>query len=144
MHLLKELIFDVYVCVGVQVRQLERTLTMRDLQLAESEQNLRELQFCTYDGVFIWKISDFSRRRQDALAGRAPAMFSPGTSFLELTTCRHKQLVVFTHVGWSCYFCFCFNWKENCLVIPHVTCTFKTLSNDNVVSDVYSFTHLLV
>ncbi|XP_072529371.1 TNF receptor-associated factor 2 [Salminus brasiliensis] len=60
-----------------KVRQLERTLTMRDLQLAESEQALRELQFCTYDGVFVWKISDFSRRRQDALAGRAPAMFSP-------------------------------------------------------------------
>ncbi|XP_030624580.1 TNF receptor-associated factor 2 [Chanos chanos] len=60
-----------------KVRQLERTLTMRDLQLSESEQALRELQFCTYDGVFIWKITDFSRRRQDALAGRAPAMFSP-------------------------------------------------------------------
>lgn len=51
---------------------------MRDLQLAESDQSLRELQFCTYDGVFIWKIADFSRRRQDAVGGRAPAMFSPG------------------------------------------------------------------
>lgn len=61
-----------------KVRQLERTLTMRDLQLSETEQLMRELQFCTYDGVFVWKISDFSRRRQDAVAGRAPAMFSPG------------------------------------------------------------------
>ncbi|KAK0133181.1 TNF receptor-associated factor 2 [Merluccius polli] len=60
-----------------KVRQLERSLTMRDLQLAETEQQLRELQFCTYDGVFIWKISEFLRRRQDALAGRTPAMFSP-------------------------------------------------------------------
>jgi len=51
---------------------------MRDLQLAESDQSLRELQFCTYDGVFIWKIADFTRRRQDAVGGRAPAMFSPG------------------------------------------------------------------
>ncbi|KAJ3605195.1 hypothetical protein NHX12_027245 [Muraenolepis orangiensis] len=63
--------------LGNKVRQLERTLTMRDLQLAETEQLLRELQFCTYDGVFIWKISEFLRRRQDALAGRTPAMFSP-------------------------------------------------------------------
>ncbi|XP_063334555.1 TNF receptor-associated factor 2 [Pelmatolapia mariae] len=60
-----------------KVRQLERTLTMRDLQLSETEQLVRELQFCTYDGIFVWKISDFSRRRQDAVAGRAPAMFSP-------------------------------------------------------------------
>lgn len=61
-----------------RVRQLERTVTMRDLQLSETEQLLRELQHCTYDGVFVWKIADFSRRRQDAVASRAPAMFSPG------------------------------------------------------------------
>ncbi|KAM9306873.1 TNF receptor-associated factor 2 isoform 1-T2 [Pholidichthys leucotaenia] len=60
-----------------KVRQLERTLTMRDLQLSETEQLVRELQFCTYDGIFVWKIADFSRRRQDAVAGRTPAMFSP-------------------------------------------------------------------
>uniref|UniRef100_A0A8C5DD57 TNF receptor-associated factor n=1 Tax=Gouania willdenowi TaxID=441366 RepID=A0A8C5DD57_GOUWI len=60
-----------------KVRQLERTLAMRDLQLSETEQVVRELQFCTFDGVFVWKISDFARRRQDAVGGRAPAMFSP-------------------------------------------------------------------
>ncbi|XP_022625709.1 TNF receptor-associated factor 2-like isoform X2 [Seriola dumerili] len=60
-----------------KVRQLERTLTMRDLQLSETEQLLQELQFCTYDGIFVWKITEFSRRRQDAVAGRTPAMFSP-------------------------------------------------------------------
>ncbi len=61
-----------------KVHQLERTVMMRDLQLSETEQLVRELQNCTYDGIFVWKISDFSRRRQDAVAGRAPAMFSPG------------------------------------------------------------------
>lgn len=61
-----------------RVRQLERTVTMRDLQLSETEQLVRELQNCTYDGIFVWKINDFSRRRQDAVAGRTPAMFSPG------------------------------------------------------------------
>lgn len=50
---------------------------MRDLQLSETEQMVRELQYCTYDGIFVWKISDFSRRRQEAVAGRTPAMFSP-------------------------------------------------------------------
>ncbi|XP_075942829.1 TNF receptor-associated factor 2 [Anarhichas minor] len=60
-----------------KVRQLERTVTMRDLQLSETEQLLRELQFCTYDGIFVWKVSEFLRRRQDAVAGRTPAMFSP-------------------------------------------------------------------
>ncbi|KAJ8346996.1 hypothetical protein SKAU_G00283970 [Synaphobranchus kaupii] len=60
-----------------KVRQLERTVNMRDLQLAETEGTLRELTYCTHDGIFVWKIPDFSRRRQEAAAGRAPAMFSP-------------------------------------------------------------------
>lgn len=60
-----------------EVRQLERTLAMRDLQLSETEQIMRELQFCTYDGIFVWKINDFSRRRQEAVGGRTPSMFSP-------------------------------------------------------------------
>lgn len=61
-----------------KVTQLERTIGIRDLQLLETEQQVRELQHCTYDGIFVWKINDFARRRQDAVAGRTPAMFSPG------------------------------------------------------------------
>ena len=75
--------------LGNKVRQLERMLTMRDLQLAETEQLLREMQFCTFDGVFVWKISEFLRRRQDALAGRTPAMFSPGTTPCSERRYRH-------------------------------------------------------
>uniref|UniRef100_A0A8C6SNK6 TNF receptor-associated factor n=1 Tax=Neogobius melanostomus TaxID=47308 RepID=A0A8C6SNK6_9GOBI len=59
-----------------KVRQLERTVAMRDLQLSETEQLVKELQSCTYDGIFVWKITEFTRRRQDAVAGRTPAMFS--------------------------------------------------------------------
>ncbi|XP_077478128.1 TNF receptor-associated factor 2 [Stigmatopora argus] len=60
-----------------KVQQLERALAMRDFQLSETEQMVRELQFCTYDGVFVWRISDFARRRVDAVSSRTPAMFSP-------------------------------------------------------------------
>lgn len=75
--------------------QLERAIAMRDLQLSETEQLVRELQSCTYDGIFVWKISEFSRRRQEAVAGRMPAMFSPGER-------RH---------AWSCFFFF-FCWRR--------------------------------
>lgn len=97
-------VFALCVCDCVQMRQLERTLTMRDLQLAESEQSLRELQFCTFDGVFIWKISDFSRRRQEALAGRAPAMFSPGTwtMYRKYTPANRRLLYVLCAYLCSC------------------------------------------
>lgn len=59
-----------------KVRQLERTVGLRDLSIVEMEGRMREMSAATYDGVFVWKISDFSKKRQDAVAGRAPAMFS--------------------------------------------------------------------
>uniref|UniRef100_A0A673LFU5 TNF receptor-associated factor n=1 Tax=Sinocyclocheilus rhinocerous TaxID=307959 RepID=A0A673LFU5_9TELE len=59
-----------------KVRQLERTVGLRDLSIVEMEAKMREMSAATYDGVFVWKISDFSKKRQDAVAGRAPAMFS--------------------------------------------------------------------
>ncbi|XP_028989630.1 TNF receptor-associated factor 2-like isoform X1 [Betta splendens] len=60
-----------------KVRQLERTVSLRDLSIMEMEAKMRELSAATYDGIFVWKISDFTKKRQDAMAGRAPAMFSP-------------------------------------------------------------------
>ena len=66
----------------LQVRQLERTVSLRDLSIVEIDEKVRELSAATYDGVFVWKIADFSKKRQDAVAGRAPAMFSPGNAAL--------------------------------------------------------------
>ncbi|XP_048099918.1 TNF receptor-associated factor 2 isoform X2 [Alosa alosa] len=60
-----------------KVRQLERTVGLRDLSIVEMEGKMKEMSAATYDGVFVWKISDFSKKRADAVAGRAPAMFSP-------------------------------------------------------------------
>lgn len=72
-----------------QVRQLERTVGLKDLTVAEMEGRLREMSATTFDGVFVWRISDFAKKRQDAIAGRAPAMFSPGNIV------RYQRLEVF-------------------------------------------------
>lgn len=61
-----------------QVQQLERSIGLKDLAMAELEQKVHEMEATTFDGVFIWKISDFARKRQEAVAGRTPAIFSPG------------------------------------------------------------------
>lgn len=63
---------------ALQVQQLERSIGLKDLAMADLEQKVSELEVSTYDGVFIWKISDFARKRQEAIAGRTPAIFSPG------------------------------------------------------------------
>lgn len=39
------------------------------------------MEASTFDGVFVWKISDFTRKRQEAVAGRTPAIFSPGADW---------------------------------------------------------------
>ncbi|XP_072841049.1 TNF receptor-associated factor 2 isoform X2 [Pogona vitticeps] len=60
-----------------KVRQLERSIALKDLALAEMEHTIQEMEAASYDGVFIWKIMDFARKRQEAIAGRSPAIFSP-------------------------------------------------------------------
>uniref|UniRef100_A0A8C4WAU9 TNF receptor-associated factor n=1 Tax=Gopherus evgoodei TaxID=1825980 RepID=A0A8C4WAU9_9SAUR len=63
--------------LGNKVRQLERSIGLKDLAMADMEQKIRDMEASTYDGVFIWKITDFARKRQEAIAGRCPAIFSP-------------------------------------------------------------------
>ncbi|XP_068105058.1 TNF receptor-associated factor 2 [Hyperolius riggenbachi] len=63
--------------LNAKVKQLERTLGQKDLQLAELETRLQEAELSTFDGIFVWKIPEFSKKRQDAIIGRCPAMFSP-------------------------------------------------------------------
>ncbi|XP_053774571.1 TNF receptor-associated factor 2 isoform X1 [Desmodus rotundus] len=60
-----------------KVQQLERSIGLKDLAMADLEQKVHEMEASTFDGVFIWKISDFARKRQEAVAGRIPAIFSP-------------------------------------------------------------------
>nr|XP_033816637.1 TNF receptor-associated factor 2 isoform X2 [Geotrypetes seraphini]XP_033816638.1 TNF receptor-associated factor 2 isoform X2 [Geotrypetes seraphini]XP_033816639.1 TNF receptor-associated factor 2 isoform X2 [Geotrypetes seraphini]XP_033816640.1 TNF receptor-associated factor 2 isoform X2 [Geotrypetes seraphini]XP_033816641.1 TNF receptor-associated factor 2 isoform X2 [Geotrypetes seraphini] len=63
--------------LSMKVRQLERTIGLKDLVIAEMEQRISDAEVTSYDGIFIWKIADFARKRQEAIAGRCPAMFSP-------------------------------------------------------------------
>ncbi|XP_074187503.1 TNF receptor-associated factor 2 isoform X2 [Rhinolophus sinicus] len=60
-----------------KVQQLERSIGLKDLAMADLEQKVHEMEASTFDGVFVWKISDFARKRQEAVAGRTPAIFSP-------------------------------------------------------------------
>ncbi|XP_060697695.1 TNF receptor-associated factor 2 [Hemiscyllium ocellatum] len=60
-----------------KVRQMEHATALKDLSIAELELKLQALEYSTDNGIFIWKISDFSRRRQEAKTQRSPAIFSP-------------------------------------------------------------------
>lgn len=72
--------------------------------MAELEQKVHEMEASTFDGVFIWKISDFARKRQEAVAGRTPAIFSPG-AVLELVLRAAGVRATHAPSGWRPLLC---------------------------------------
>ena len=59
-----------------QIQTLERQTAIQDIRLAELDLRFQILETASYDGVLIWKIMDYSRRKQDAMTGRTYSLFS--------------------------------------------------------------------
>ena len=58
------------------VTSMERSLALKDISLAEQELRLKELESTVYDGNLTWVIHDVTRRRQEAINGRTPSIYS--------------------------------------------------------------------
>ena len=63
-----------------QVLQLQQTLAQKDQALGKLEQSLRLMEEASYDGTFLWKITNVSRRCHESACGRTVSLFSPGDS----------------------------------------------------------------
>ncbi len=57
-----------------KVKQLEKAVQLMEIKIQELEQNE---EATSYDGIFTWKISDFARRREDAISGSKSSFYSP-------------------------------------------------------------------
>jgi len=60
-----------------KVRSQERLLAMKDATIAELELRLTSVEQTSYDGTLLWRITDFQRKRQDAISGRVTSIYSP-------------------------------------------------------------------
>ncbi len=63
-----------------QDRQLhahDQMLTVKNVALAEQELRIQSLESAAYNGILVWKISDFARRRRDAISGKTTSFYSP-------------------------------------------------------------------
>jgi TNF receptor-associated factor 2 len=60
-----------------KVAAMERTMAVKDTTIAELELRMTSLESTSYDGTLLWRISDFSRRRQEAVQGRVTSIYSP-------------------------------------------------------------------
>ncbi|XP_070532384.1 TNF receptor-associated factor 2-like [Ptychodera flava] len=55
----------------------DRIIALKDVTLAEQDLRIQSLEMASYDGVLTWKISEFNRKRRDAISGRTLSLYSP-------------------------------------------------------------------
>ena len=60
-----------------RIESIEHTLALRNVTLADLEEYVRQQEFSSYDGQLLWKISDYARRRNDAVTGQQVSFYSP-------------------------------------------------------------------
>lgn len=56
---------------------VEHSLALRNVVQADMEEFVRQQQFSSYDGILLWKVTEVSRKRNDALSGRQASIYSP-------------------------------------------------------------------
>uniref|UniRef100_H2YBM5 MATH domain-containing protein n=1 Tax=Ciona savignyi TaxID=51511 RepID=H2YBM5_CIOSA len=49
---------------------------MYDVRIADMDQRFQVLETTSYNGSFVWKIRDFSRRKREAVSGRTLSLYS--------------------------------------------------------------------
>ncbi|XP_037653893.1 TNF receptor-associated factor 1 [Choloepus didactylus] len=60
-----------------RVVELQQTLAQKDQALGKLEQSLRLLEEASFDGTFLWKITNVTRRCHESACGRTVSLFSP-------------------------------------------------------------------
>ncbi len=60
-----------------EFESISHSLALRNVTLSDLEEYVRQQDVSTHDGILLWKISDFTRRRQDALSGSQASFYSP-------------------------------------------------------------------
>ncbi|MEJ1275058.1 TNF receptor-associated factor 1 [Cricetulus griseus] len=60
-----------------RVVELQQTLAQKDQVLGKLEQSLRLMEEASFDGTFLWKITNVTRRCHESMCGRTASLFSP-------------------------------------------------------------------
>lgn len=55
----------------------EHQLALHEIQLSEQDMRTQMLEATSHDGVYIWKIDQYSRRFQEAASGKTVSIYSP-------------------------------------------------------------------
>ncbi|XP_070582235.1 TNF receptor-associated factor 2-like [Ptychodera flava] len=60
-----------------KIKAQDRIIALKDVALAEQDLRIQSLEQASYNGVLVWKISDFKRKRQEAISGKTVSIYSP-------------------------------------------------------------------
>lgn len=59
-----------------QLKTNEKQMAIQDIRLAELDLRFQVLETASYDGILMWKIRDYYRRKQEAKSGRTLSLYS--------------------------------------------------------------------
>ena len=59
-----------------QFESMSHSLALRNVMMTDLDEHVREQQVSSHDGVLVWKISDFAKRRQNAVTGYETSFYS--------------------------------------------------------------------
>ena len=59
-----------------KIRQAENEITLHSVRLAEMDLRIQCLESASYDGRLMWKISEYKKRKADAVSNKVASIYS--------------------------------------------------------------------
>ena len=60
-----------------RMESIEHALALRNVTLADLEEYVKKQEFLSYDGQLTWKITEYARKRSEAVNGQKVSFYSP-------------------------------------------------------------------
>ena len=60
-----------------QFESMSHSLALRNVMLTDLDEYVRQQEVSSHDGILLWKITEFSKKRQDAVSGHQTSFYSP-------------------------------------------------------------------
>jgi len=81
------------VLVAMQTSTLERAVAANDLRMRDIELKLTDVEMTSYDGTLVWKVTDVSRRRRDAISSSSSSSINSSLQSPAFYTSRSGQTI---------------------------------------------------
>lgn len=101
-----------FLCFFFKVADQQQRMMRKDAHIASLQQSINAQHDVSYDGTFLWKISNVSQKLREAATGLKSSQYSPGI---------HKcaQTLIHTHTLQPCWSCMQHKRGKN-FILPHV------------------------